>query len=63
VAANRLALVGLTLLALAMVGAIVLVTDYIFGAGTTIVAGAFVTLAFAVLWYAVPIRRRLQLDR
>ena len=63
VAANRLAIVGLTLLALAMIGAIVLVTDYIFGTTTTAIAGAFVALAFGVLWYAVPIRRRRQLDR
>jgi hypothetical protein len=62
VAANRLALVGLTLLALAMIGAIVLVTDYIFGIATTVVAGLFVTIVFAVLWYAVPIRRRVTLD-
>ena len=62
VAANRQALVGLTLLAIAMTCAIVLVTDYIFGATTTIVAGAFVTVSFGVLWYAVPIRRRMKRD-
>jgi hypothetical protein len=63
VSANRLALIGLTLLAIAMTGAIVLVTDVIFGSATTLVAGVLVGALFAVLWYAVPIRRRVQLDR
>ena len=62
VAANRQAIVGLTLLAMAMICAIVLVTDYIFGATTTILAGAFVTVSFGVLWYAVPLRRRMKLN-
>jgi Family of unknown function (DUF6328) len=62
-AANRLAIVGLTLLALAMIGAIVLATDYIFGVAVTVVAGILVTATFAVLWYAVPLRRRMELDR
>jgi Family of unknown function (DUF6328) len=62
-AANRLAIVGLTLLALAMIGAIVLATDYIFGVAVTVVAGILVTATFAVLWYAVPLRRRVELDR
>jgi hypothetical protein len=63
VASNRLAIVGLTLLALAMTGAIVLVTDVIFGRATTVAAGVLVGAVFAVLWYAVPIRRLMQLDR
>ena len=63
VAANRQALVGLTLLAIAMTCAIVLVTDYIFGPVTTILAGVFVSGSFGALWYAVPIRRRMELDR
>jgi membrane-bound acyltransferase YfiQ involved in biofilm formation len=58
VASNRLAVVGLTLLAIAMTGAIVLVTDVIFSATTTLVAGVLVGAVFAVLWYAVPLRRR-----
>jgi hypothetical protein len=63
VSANRLALVGVTLLAVAMSGAIVLVTDVIFGSVTTALAGVVVAAMFAVLWYAVPIRRRMELDR
>lgn len=63
VVANRLTLVGMALLAVAMTAAIVLVTDVLFGPATTIAAGALVGLMFAVLWYAVPLRRRASLDR
>jgi len=62
VVANRLTLVGMALLAVAMTAAIVLVTDVLFGPATTIAAGALVGLMFAVLWYAVPLRRRASLD-
>ena len=62
VVANRLTLVGMVLLAVAMTAAIVLVTDVLFGPATTIAAGALVGLMFAVLWYAVPLRRRASLD-
>ena len=55
---NRQAIVGLTFLAIAMTGAIVLVTDVLFKPATTIFAGAFVALAFVVLWYLLPLRRR-----
>jgi hypothetical protein len=54
---NRLAIIGLALLATAMTGAITLVTDFLYGATTTAVAAALVALLFAVLWYAMPIRR------
>ena len=60
---NRQAVVGLTFLAIAMVGAVVLVTDFLFGAATTVAAGAVVLLAFLVLWYVLPLRRRASLRR
>ena len=60
---NRLAIAGLALLATAMTGAITLVTDFLYGSTTTAVAAGLVALLFAVLWYAVPIRRLLQPDR
>ena len=56
---NRLAIVGLVLLATAMTGAITLVTDFLYSATTTTVAAILVALLFAVLWYAVPIKRLL----
>jgi len=56
---NRLAIVGLVLLATAMTGAITLVTDFLYSSTTTTVAAVLVALLFAVLWYAVPIKRLL----
>jgi hypothetical protein len=49
--------VGLGLLAIAMTGAVLFVTDVLYGTTTTIAAAAGVGLAFAVLWYAIPLRR------
>ena len=55
--ANRLAIVGLGFLAIAMTGAIMLITDLLYGATTTIVVTIVVGLGFALLWYLVPARR------
>lgn len=60
--ANRLAIAGLGALALAMTGAIVLITDVLFGATATIVAGVSALLVFVVLWYLLPLKRRLESD-
>jgi len=57
---NRLSIVGLTFLSVAMTGAILLVTDVLFGGVTTAVATGVVALVFAVLWFALPISRLLQ---
>jgi hypothetical protein len=58
--ANRLAIAGLACLALAMTGVTLLVTDVLFGALTTVVVTAAVVLGFALLWYAIPLRRLLR---
>ena len=57
--ATRLAIVGLTLLALAMTGAVTFVTDFLYGPTTVAIVAVGVALLFAVLWYAIPIRRLL----
>jgi hypothetical protein len=57
--ANRLAIAGLSFLAVAMTGAVLLVTDYLFSTLTTVLTCGGVAITFAVLWYAIPIRRRL----
>jgi drug/metabolite transporter (DMT)-like permease len=57
--ANRFAIVGLVLLALAMTGAIVLITDMLYKRTTVTVVAVAVALMFLVLWYAVPLRRSL----
>ena len=63
VTANRLVIVGLGFLALAMVCSVVLVTDVVFGTAMTIVVGALTGLAFSLLWYVLPLRRRAQISR
>ena len=55
---NRLAIAGLAVLALAMTGAVLLVTDVMFGVITSALATAFVGGLFVVLWVALPLRRR-----
>jgi len=54
---NWLALAGTAFLALAMTGVVLLVTDVMFGAATTVVATIAIALLFLVLWYAVPLQR------
>ena len=55
--ANRLAIVGLGFLAVAMTGAIMLITDFLYGSTTTIAVTIVIGLGFALLWYLVPVRR------
>jgi hypothetical protein len=59
--ANNLSLVGLLLLALAMSGAIALISSFLFGSTTAIISSAVMTIAFAGFWYAGPIMRRAKL--
>jgi hypothetical protein len=61
--ANRLAIAGLAFLALAMTGAIMLITDVLFGGVATAVFSAAAATMFAVLWGLLPLRRRLSLAR
>ena len=44
-----------------MTGAIVLITDVLFGGVATVVTGVGVGLAFAAFWYLLPLRRRFSL--
>jgi membrane-bound acyltransferase YfiQ involved in biofilm formation len=60
---NRLAIAGLGSLALAMTGAIMLITDVLFGAVATVVFSAAAAAMFASLWGLLPLRRRLSLAR
>jgi hypothetical protein len=46
-----------------MTGAVVLVTDVVYGTAMTVVVGVLVGLMFSALWYALPLRRRLELGR
>jgi hypothetical protein len=55
---NTLSLIGLFLLAIAMTGAIALISDFIFGATTAVISAIVMALAFAGFWYVGPLRRR-----
>jgi hypothetical protein len=59
--ANRFSIVGLVFLALAMTGAIMLITNVLFGATATIVVSALAALSFGFFWFALPLQRRLRL--
>ncbi len=58
---NRLSIVGLGFLALAMTGAVMLITDVLFGGVATVVFSIATATMFAVLWGLLPLRRRLSL--
>src|SRR3954454_18083536 len=55
---SRFAIVGLTCLALAMQGALLLVAHVLFDWTTAIVSVTLTTLLFAVCWYVLPLSRR-----
>ena len=57
--ANRLAIIGLSFMALGITGALMLVTDFLFGSGVATAVSAGVVVLIAVIWYAIPLRRRL----
>jgi hypothetical protein len=56
--ANRLAIAGLAALALAMVGVMLLISDYLFGTTTAIVTTVLAALVLAMLWGVLPLRHR-----
>jgi hypothetical protein len=59
---NRVVIVGLACLALAMCGCLLLVTTKLFGATAGAETAALGVLPFAVLWFALPLRRLRMLD-
>jgi Family of unknown function (DUF6328) len=56
--ANRLTIAGLSVFAVAMISAVLLITHYLFGPATAIITTTIVAVAFALIWFAVPVRRR-----
>jgi len=60
---NRQFIVGLVALAVAMIGAVTLVTDLIFKGSTLVVTVVAVGVLFAWLWFGMGIMRRLQTSR
>jgi hypothetical protein len=60
--ANRLSIIGLGFLALAMTGVVLLITDFLFATVVTVVCTTFAALMFVTFWYGLPLRRRVSLD-
>ena len=56
---NTFMIVGMTALALAIVLSLVLVAHFLFGSAAAWAAGGLSFGAFALLWYALPIERRI----
>jgi hypothetical protein len=61
--ANRLALVGTAFLALAITGAVLLITTFLFGVVEGAVVAGATLVAFAAVWYGMPLRRRRRVLR
>jgi hypothetical protein len=57
---NRMAIVGLGFLAIAMVGAVMLIANYAFSDTLTVVSGIVAVLVFGGLWYALPLARTVE---
>jgi uncharacterized protein DUF6328 len=60
---NRISIAGLGFLALAMSGCLLLVATKLFGSLAGILTVIFGALPFLVRWFAMPLRRRMELDR
>jgi hypothetical protein len=57
---NLLAIIGLTFLAIAIVGVVLLITDVLYGTSAAIGYTAGVAALFFVLWYTIPLFLRLR---
>lgn len=60
---NRIVIAGLAFLALSMCGALLLVATKLFGAAAGTITVAATAVPFAVLWFAMPLRRRARLRK
>ena len=59
---NRFSIIGLGFLALAMTGAIMLITDYLFGATATALMTGATIIVFGFFWFGLPLQRRMKLS-
>lgn len=55
---NNLAIAGLVFLALAMVGAVTLVTDFLYGSTATIIVASLTAVLLGLFWGLVPLQAR-----
>jgi hypothetical protein len=61
-AATKLAIAGLALLAAAMTGAVMLITDLLYHATTVAIVAGVVAFGFLSLWFGWPVKRLLDND-
>ena len=54
---NRIVIVGLALLAVAMTGAVVFITDFLYKSETVYAAAIGAAVAFVGIWFLIPLRR------
>lgn len=59
---NRLAIAGITFLAIALVGVMVLIADILFGAVATAIFGGLAALLFVLLWFVLPKHKDLGVE-
>ena len=55
---NRLAIAGLGFLALAMIGAVVLITDFLYSTTASVIVGVVGAVLFGWFWALLPLTRR-----
>jgi L-asparagine transporter-like permease len=60
---NRLAIVGLAVLAVSLTGAVLLISDILFKSPAPAIFTAVTGLVFVILWGAVPVARRMRLSQ
>lgn len=60
---NKLAIAGVAVLGLAMTGAVMLITDVLYGSLATAITTTLILLMFATLWILLPIRGREEAAR
>jgi len=61
-AANRMVMAGLSFLALAMCGSLMLVATKLFGVAVGVSTGIVAAFPFAIVWFVAPLRRRRKLE-
>lgn len=55
---NGLTISGLAFLALSMTAVVFTITDFIYGSPASLIVSVLIGLAFAVLWYVIPLIRK-----
>jgi Family of unknown function (DUF6328) len=57
IASNKLSISGLAFLALAMIGAVTLIADFVFSGTLAVIAGLVATVLLGLFWAAIPLIR------